>query len=730
MTTNYSPDESSSLEQQTFFGDNSRLTTDYGRQRLYEMRHSLGRDSGEQTFQGFQLDERPSARPLSVLTPNQNRMVVSDSRNEPNFTGDTRIMQPVNNTQERSQFNTAPTGGSVPNIGLPLSSTGRSRIPNIQNTHMGSPIIRNSVPQQQMGWNRSMIGNPAIRNRNLEAQYGVPRPVTDNVNPELRSRDYDAQYSLPRPLTNVENRGSEINNLTSERLESRFQDLRLPRSGSQTNLKTPNTQINDNAEEVVNVRQSNNVQPNGLREAGLLAGNRSETIQNQGNIANEQTDNRHLESNIQMDNGRDANVHYGQYFYRRIDTEAKIYYGRLRKAVESLMNCIENVNDAIESNLIDQLNGLKIELEGKLEIVKDLKDKLEPLVSHLENNEMADYLFVIIMEIPTWLGWINRTKVIIKEDEQSDIAQALKQIASAGNNRYKEKPVNMGTSEFPKFDGKINYYHWWARWSHLAKISKLNEENLEVKLKDSLVDDAEVLMGKTLMSTGNYKQLCEKLDSVYNKPIQRVQEISDDFFGTGNKKKTSTQYEARVLVTEVEDVLLRIDNEKLTTESLILNSILTKLPDVLKRNLQIELSRNTPDFHLTMQKFKEAFDTVTNRIDKKDEEKEVIIYNNFTTNESTKNNDVENKDKEQFCNIHWKYEKECDLKTPIEVRDYLITNYRCIRCGEPKNRHREECKWMKYPCPKHKEFKFFHLARTCEGDNYKHPGCQFQCNNR
>ena len=60
-----------------------------------------------------------------------------------------------------------------------------------------------------------------------------------------------------------------------------------------------------------------------------------------------------------------------------------------------------------------------------------------------------------------------------------------------------------------------------------AKISKLNEENLEVKLKDSLVDDAEVLMGKTLMSTGNYKQLCEKLDSVYNKPIQRVQEISD-----------------------------------------------------------------------------------------------------------------------------------------------------------------------------------------------------------
>ena len=196
MTTNYSPDESSSLEQQTFFGDNSRLTTDYGRQRLYEMRHSLGRDSGEQTFQGFQLDERPSARPLSVLTPNQNRMVVSDSRNEPNFTGDTRIMQPVNNTQERSQFNTAPTGGSVPNIGLPLSSTGRSRIPNIQNTHMGSPIIRNSVPQQQMGWNRSMIGNPAIRNRNLEAQYGVPRPVTDNVNPELRSRDYDAQYSL------------------------------------------------------------------------------------------------------------------------------------------------------------------------------------------------------------------------------------------------------------------------------------------------------------------------------------------------------------------------------------------------------------------------------------------------------------------------------------------------------------------------------------------------------
>ena len=242
MATGYQSDQSS-MEDNTFFDDNSRLTTVFSRQRAYDLRHSLGRDGGEQNFPGFQLDERPM-RPLSVLTPNYNRMVVSDSRNDLNFTGDTRISQPVNNEQERSQFATAPIRNGVANIELPLSSTGRSRIPHIQNTNMGSPIMNNSVPQDQMGWSREMIRNPARRNRNFEAQFNLNRPVTNNGNSDVRNRNNSEYFNLPRPTTNAENKNNQ-NNLNSERLESRTQNLKSHKRNGNTNLgTTDNHEIN------------------------------------------------------------------------------------------------------------------------------------------------------------------------------------------------------------------------------------------------------------------------------------------------------------------------------------------------------------------------------------------------------------------------------------------------------------------------------------------------------
>ena len=171
---------------------------------------------------------------------------------------------------------------------------------------------------------------------------------------------------------------------------------------------------------------------------------------------------------------------------------------------------------------------------------------------------------------------------------------------------------------------------------------------------------------------------------------------------------------------------MRVSTEGLSAESLMLNMAVQKLPDHLKRNVQTELSHLQPNFHLTQEQYCKAFDRVTNRLDKNDEVKVVSTYSNFTS----KTDDVENEDGEQFCNIHWSYEKECVLNTPKEVREYLIANDRCIKCGEPKNRHGEYCKWMRYPCPKHKEVKIFHVPETCEGENYHHPGCQFNFNDR
>ena len=160
-------------------------------------------------------------------------------------------------------------------------------------------------------------------------------------------------------------------------------------------------------------------------------------------------------------------------------------------------------------------------------MIKEVRNKLEPLITQIEDTVMSEYLFDIDNEIPTWKRIENKLKYEIKlklrenreklkDSREHGMAQTLHQIVNSNQNRYKHKPVNMGTSEFPKFDGKINFYHWWAKWSHLAKVSKLGEENLEVKLKESLVDEAEALMGKTLMATGSFTQICNKLQSIYD----------------------------------------------------------------------------------------------------------------------------------------------------------------------------------------------------------------------
>ena len=398
--------------------------------------------------------------------------------------------------------------------------------------------------------------------------------------------------------------------------------------------------------------------------------------------------------------------------------------------------CEEEIIQAVQNNNIELLIGLEAEFEGILEMVKDTKNKLEPLISQLDDTVMSEYLFNVECAIPTWKNKELRLKLKIKEHKEriretkeDSVAQALKEIVTSNKDKYKHRPVDMGTSEFPKFDGRINYYHWWAKWLHLAKVSKLNEDNLEVKLRESLVDQAEELMGKTLMATGSFQQLGDKLKAIYDKPIQRVQEVADDFFELHNRKKTSNTIEFRKYVADIEDVLLRVSKEGLTAESLALNIALQKLPDHLKRSVQTELSRTHPDFHLTKEEFNKAFDTVTNRLDVKDEGKVVTLYNNFVSNETNKNINGKNEGKPFFCAIHMEKETECELNSPKKVREYLIKHERCIRCGVAKRNHGDKCRRMSW-CPKHYYEYQYHLPRTCEGHNYNHPGCQLKFNNR
>ena len=676
MATNYHVSNSS---EDTHFDENDRDVIINANRRRRETLQAIDRD---RRFGGFGEYDRPSANSLAWISQMRNnpRLLVSDSRNEPDYTGDTKTLPTGNN--ERS-VTTAHDRHDSSNVGLPLTSTlRRGSVINFPNVHNESPIVHVRPNTQPY--------NLGVRN-----QRGVAQQVTN-----------ENRVHEERILQEVSRQAVLGNGQTPE----------LPRSPEE---QAQQSQV----EAEVHIRQANERQRVRSREPGQLSGNGAHSVHES---INDDEDRQSQSGNT--DEGEDIGD-YRRYFNRKIRTDARILHDRLIRAVGFLSKCEIAIFAAIRHNKVDEYSTLMIEFEGRLELVKDIKNKMEPLVVQIEDSHMSEYLFYVDNEIPAWKALEDRLRKKMKENQEArekGVAQKLHEIVTSNQDKYKHKPVNMGTSEFPKFDGKIDYYHWWARWSHLAKVSKLNDENLEVKLRESLVEEAEDLMGKTLMATGSYVQLCSKLKAIYDKPIQRVQQVADDFFEKYNRKKSNSTVEYRKYLAELEDILLRIHTEGLTAESLMLNMALQKLPDHLKRSVQTELSHAHPDFRLTQDQYNIAFDTVTNRLDRKDEGTVVSTYSNITS----KTDDVEYEDEEQFCDIHWSYEKECDLKTPKEVRKFLITNDRCIRCGEPKNRHGEYCKWLRYPCPKHKDIKIFHIPETCEGEHYHHPGCQFNFNNR
>ena len=75
-------------------------------------------------------------------------------------------------------------------------------------------------------------------------------------------------------------------------------------------------------------------------------------------------------------------------------------------------------------------------------------------------------------------------------------------------------------------------------------------------------------------------------------------------------------------------------------------------------------------------------------------------------------------------------EKECSLKTPSEVRNFLEKKDRCISCGVGRYKHYSDMCRRLLPCKKHKNKLEYHLSSTCDGPNYQHPGSQFKQKDR
>ena len=117
-------------------------------------------------FPGFRREDRPSRPSLSWLAQNRNTrgLLVSDSRNEPDYSGDTRTLPTGNN--ERHQVTTAQNRSDRSNVGVPLTSTlRRGGVINLPSAYNESPIhVRPNTQPYNLGVRNQTVVNQHVTN--------------------------------------------------------------------------------------------------------------------------------------------------------------------------------------------------------------------------------------------------------------------------------------------------------------------------------------------------------------------------------------------------------------------------------------------------------------------------------------------------------------------------------------------------------------------------------------
>ena len=135
MASNYH--ENSSSSENTNFDDTETILTianaiqrrqgtgiPWNRASLLEQgRNQLqgDREGNRPNFVGFRADDRPPRNTWLLPRPvdPRSRLIVSDSRNEPEYMGDTRLLH----DQDKSQLATPKISGKVSNVTIPLTSS-------------------------------------------------------------------------------------------------------------------------------------------------------------------------------------------------------------------------------------------------------------------------------------------------------------------------------------------------------------------------------------------------------------------------------------------------------------------------------------------------------------------------------------------------------------------------------------------------------------------------------
>ena len=407
-------------------------------------------------------------------------------------------------------------------------------------------------------------------------------------------------------------------------------------------------------------------------------------------------------------------------FRRRLRSEVRILIRKLFRTVETIESNIEEIQRVLSSKQyeLSDICFRSTNLQGLLNLLSDLVNHAKPYTQLDDEINTAEVVFEISVRRPEWEGVLSSLDTI-----KSDMERIKNPVFVQQQSKEQiTKAVKVSYSEFPRFDGKGKYQDWWARWKQLADSSQLDKINLTIKLRESITGMAEELIGTTLMSTGSFDQILEKLKSIYYSPIEMRQSTAIEFFNIGLDSESII--DIRKMVTRGQDVLQRVEQAEMSTESLMTNLLLAYMPERIRDKMVAQLNQTCPSYNMDMITFNNAFTSAT-QSQKVTSSKVLTVYQNSVSKASESKKKFKRK---QHCSFHGRdthNRGKCSIKTPEEGREYLKRNDRCQACLRPKDTHGENCVGNDYGiyCIHHPNER--HHTHTCDGPNFKHPGCQF-----
>ena len=590
----------------TFFGENTVRTPRYDQispeiqSRLNAIRqdHLNGRSEMDD-FTGFDNTDQPSRRALSVIAPhsgNAHRQVnVSDSRNDPDWTGGTIPMLPTGN-QNKPNFAQIPPN-SIFGVKPSLTSTMRSQMPVKPEIIPNQGVRPKSAPPTTFLADIRNLrqGNSGTPRFQMPVRPRVPdpnsqnpvRPSAESVNFNLNNPNLNRMSGNHCDMTrNGISSGQNNGGNPNFGIVDQFRLHHLQKNAYRSNRGQPETNINignqtpvhidpieKNSTPIVNPRKINQthatVNPNGGNPNFIpddtsgrnsvhdLNGRHPASVSVNPNAGG-------TDVNGAYDNSRGGDPVNHQ---RRIETEVKAKLHRLQRTVTNLQSVADDTRVVLEYQNKDYtlLCALSTQLKGNLDLVKSLRDSILPYNTFCSNINITDMLFEVSLRIPEWEGYVSKTLANIRILEKEQIPQQ----SQVYQNGSTHKPVKVTTSEFPKFDGYTDFDNWSTKWWNLAAASKLDEHNLGIKMRESIVEQAEELVGTNLMSVGVLNDLWVKLKEIYDRPIVRMQKATREFINI--KLQGNSVMDAYKVLTAGSDAMFKANKVNLTLETLMTN---------------------------------------------------------------------------------------------------------------------------------------------------------------